>query len=762
VHRPGSLLGTRVLRAEDPRFLTGGDRYIDNLEIDGALHVVYVRSSVAHARFTVDLDGARHAPGIVAVYAAPDVDLPPDQLPNPRVPEVMAQPAVAIDTVRFVGEIVAIVVGSSRAAAVDAAEAVVVDYEPLPVVVDPEVALTEGTPLLFPEAGTNVAIEAGFRRGDDFFDGCDVVVRQRIVNQRLAPCPLEVRSSAARPETDGRLTVWSCTQGPHGTRRALARRLGLEPDRLHVVTPDVGGGFGAKGGAAPEEVLLPWLALRLGRPVRWTETRTESMQTLVHGRGQIQYAELGGTRDGRMLAYRLRILQDAGAYPTNGAMLPFLTRLMAPGVYDLANVDVAIASVATNTCPVEAYRGAGRPEATAAIERIVDVYAAEIGHDPAEVRSANLLAPDAFPHVTPTKAHYDSGDYGVALERVMESAGYAALREEQRARRSRGDRRVLGVGLSVYVEITNGGGEGDYGSVEVTHDGGAIVRTGTSAHGQGHDTVFAMLAHDETGIPFDRIEVRHGDTDDVPRGNGTGGSRSLQAGGPPIVASAQEVARVGQAVAAELLEANPLDMVLDLERGEFHVAGTPSRAVTWADVARRYATDEGRALLVERDVEPEGATFPFGAHVAVVEIDLDTGHVELVRHVALDDCGRVMNPLIVTGQVHGGVAQGAAQALWEEVRFDADGNPLTATLLDYAFPSAAEFPSFERVVMETPTARNALGAKGIGEAGTIGATPAVQNAVVDALAHLGVRHVDMPCTPERVWRAIGAAGLPAG
>lgn len=749
-----SILGTRVLRTEDPRFLTGGDRYIDNLPIPGALHVVYVRATAAHARIAVDASAALAAPGVVAALTGSDVDLPPDPLPNPRVPGVMARPKVAIDTVRFVGEIVAIVVAETRTAAVDAAELVIVDSEPLPVVVAAEAALAEDAPLLFPEAGTNVAIHAAPRHGDEFFDGCEVVVRQRIVNQRLAPCPLEARASAARVEADGRVTVWSCTQNPHSTRDGLAAALGLAADQVHVVTPDVGGGFGAKGGTAPEEVLLPWLARRLARPVRWVETRTESMLTLVHGRGQVQYAELGGRRDGTLERYRLRIVQDAGAYPIGGAMLPFLTRMMAPGVYALGHVDVEITSVVTNTCPVEAYRGAGRPEATAAIERIVDVFAAEIGMDAVEIRRRNLLTPDQFPYVTPTKAHYDTGDYGGALDRVLAAADYGALRAEQADRWARGDRRVLGIGVSTYVEITNPGGEGEFGSVEITADGGAIVRTGTSAHGQGHDTVFAMLVAEETGIPMARIEVRHGDTDDVARGNGTGGSRSLQAGGPPIVASARDVVEIARSLAAELLEANPADMVLDTERGEFHVAGTPARSVGWTDVAARFAADEGHALLAEHDVAPEGATFPFGAHVAVVEVDLDTGRVELARFVACDDCGRVMNPVIVAGQVHGGVAQGVAQALWEEVRYDADGNPLTATFLDYAFPSAAEFPSFERVPMETLTPRNPLGAKGIGESGTIGSTPAVHNAVVDALAHLGVRHVDMPCTPERVWRAI--------
>lgn len=749
-----SILGTQVLRTEDPRFLTGADRFIDNIAIEGARHVVYVRSTVAHARISVDVSVALSAAGVEAVLVAADIDLDKEELPNPRIHASMARPIVALDTVRFVGEIVAVVVATTRAKAVDAAELVIVDYSPLAVVVDPEKALADGARVLFPQAGTNVLIEAGFRHPeDDFFAGCDVVVRQRIVNQRLAPCPMEARASAARVESDGRVTVWSCTQNPHGTRNALAAALGREPDEVHVITPDVGGGFGAKGGAAPEEVLLPWLAIRLGFAVRWVETRTESMQTLVHGRAQVHYAELGGTSDGRMIAYRLRIVQDVGAYASFGAMLPFITRMMAPGVYDLARADVAITSAVTNTCPIEAYRGAGRPEATAAIERIVDVFAAEVGVDPAQVRRLNVLSPDAFPLVTLTKAHYDTGDYATALDNALEAASYSELRTEQAARRKNNDRKVLGIGVSSYVEITNPGGEGEFGSVELTAEGGAVVRTGTSAHGQGHATVFAMLVHDETGIPMDKIEVRHGDTDDVARGNGTGGSRSLQAGGPPIVASAQSVVDAATSIAAELMEANPADIVLNVERAEFHVAGTPARSVGWRDVATSHISDAGANLLRERDVEPEGATFPFGSHVAVVEVDLDTGKVELLRHVACDDCGRIMNPMIVAGQVHGGVAQGIAQALWEEMRYDDEGNPLTATFMDYAIGSAAEFPSFERVPMETLTSRNPLGAKGIGESGTIGSTPAVQNAVVDALSHLGVRHIDMPCTSEKVWRA---------
>lgn len=744
-----SILGTRVLRTEDPRFLTDGGDYIEGVDIPGALHVVYVRATIAHARITgVDATDALAMPGVVGVFAAGDVDLPPDSLPHPRVPEAMARPRLATGTVRFVGELVAAVVAETRAQAVDAAEAVVVGYEPLPAVVDPERA-REGETLLFAGTGSNVAFALPSRAADrDLFADCEVVVEQRIVNQRVAACPLEVRAAASRWEADGRLTHWACTQNPHGTRNGLAGALGVDRAAVRVVTPDVGGGFGAKHGLYPEEVLVPWLARRLGRPVRWVETRTESMLALGPGRGQIQHATLGGTRDGRLLAYRLHLVHDVGAYPAGATLLPYMTRLMATGVYDIPDVDVDIVDVVTNTTPAEAYRGAGRPEATAAIERMVDVFANEIGVDPAEVRRRNVIAPTAFPYTTPTKATYDSGDYARALELALAAAGYERLRAEQRERRERRDRVQLGIGLSVYVEITNPVGEPEYGSVEVVPGGRAIARTGTSAHGQGHDTAFAMLVCAQTGIPFDRIEVRHGDTDDVPRGHGTGGSRSLQAGGSAIHGATEALIAHARDRAAELLEANPDDVVLDTATGRFHVAGTPAIGRDWSDIAG------SGGLQAEYDFTPPGATFPFGAHVAVVEVDLETGRVALCRHVACDDAGTIVNPLLVEGQVHGGVAQGAAQALFEIVVHDDGGNPVTANLADYLFPSAAELPSFERIPMETPTPLNPLGAKGIGESGTIGSTPAVQNAVVDALAPYGVRHLDMPCAPERVWRAI--------
>ncbi len=756
-----SILGTRVLRAaEDPRFLTGGDRYIDNIEVDGAAHVVYVTSTVAHARIAgIDTSGARAMPGVLAVYTAADVGLAPKRVDMPRVPEAMGLPLLAAGTVRFVGELVAAVVAETLAQAVDGAEAVVVDYEPLPVVVGIDDALRPGAPLLFPEAGTNVALHAPFRAPDGLFDGCDVVVRERLVNQRVAVAPMEPRAAVAWWAGTGsgapRLHQYSCTQGAHGTRNSLAKTYGLEHEQVRVLAPDVGGGFGGKSGDYPEELLLAWFARDLGRPVRWAETRTENMLGMYHGRAQVHECELGGTRDGRLVAYRLRVLADCGAYPFDGVMLPYLTRLMAGGVYTFDKVDVEIVAAVTNTTPIGAYRGAGRPEATAAVERMVDRFAQEIGADPAEIRRANFIAPDAFPYTTRTKARYDSGNYEGALDRVLAAADYEGLRKEQDRRRNAGDPKLLGIGLASYVEITNGDGSGEFGAIEVTVAGGAIVHTGTSPHGQGHHTAFAMIAADLTGIPFERIEVRHGDTDVVPRGGGTGGSRSLQAGGSAVWRASEALVERAKALAADLLEADPADVVHDRERGAFHVAGTPAIARSWSDLATAASTqlDEG-ILRAAVDFEETAGSFPFGTHLAVVEVDRATGAVSPLRHVACDDAGTIVNPMLFDGQVHGGVASGISQALYEEMRYDADGNPLTTNFADYAFPAASELPSFERVVQETPSPLNPLGAKGVGEAGTIGATPAVQNAVIDAVSHLGVQHLDMPLTPERVWRAL--------
>ncbi|TMD93398.1 MAG: xanthine dehydrogenase family protein [Chloroflexi bacterium] len=750
-----SILGTRVLRTEDPRFLTQGGRYVDDVPLEGALHVVFVRSAVAHARLlSVDVEEARRAPGVVTVVTAADVDVPAQAPELPMVTTEMARPVLAAGTVRFVGEPVAAVVAESVAAAVDAAELVAVDYDPLPVVLDLEESARDEV-LLFPELGTNVAMRLPFPPSEDLFDGCEVVVRGRFRNQRVAPGPMEPRATAAR-WSDGRLTVWSSTQQPHGTAAGMREALGLSAEQVRVIAPDVGGGFGAKDGKYPEDLVVAWLARRLERPVRWRETRSENLVGMGHGRGQLQEVRVGGSRDGRIAALRIDVLQDCGAYPSLGAFLPFLTRIMAAGVYAIPRVECTARSVVTNTTSTTAYRGAGRPEAAAAVERAVDLFATEIGMDPAEVRRVNLVPRDAFPYTTPVGTVYDSGDYPGALERLLEAADYAGLRAEQARRREGGGARQLGIGLSVYVEITNGVPGGEYAGLEVRVDGSAVVRSGTSPHGQGHATAWAMLASDRLGIPMERIEMVFNDTDLVRSGVGTFGSRSLQVGGMAVDQAAVVVLDRARRLLAELLEADPADVVVDASTGRLHVAGSPAAGRSWAELAA-FAAERGEPLAADVDFQPQGATFPFGAHLALVEVDTETGAVVLRRLVAVDDAGRIVNPLLAEGQRHGGIAQGAAQALLEEVLYDADGNPVTSTFADYGMITAAELPSFELVPMETPTPLNELGVKGIGESGTIGAGPAVQNAVVDALAHLGVRHVDMPATPQRVWTALREA-----
>ena len=747
-----SILGTRVVRVEDPRFLTGQGTYIANLPLEGAVHVTYVRSSMAHARvLSVDTSEALSMPGILHVWTAADINLEPARADMRMLNQEMKFPFIASDTVRFVGDVVAMVVSEEKSQGVDAAEAVIVDYEPLPTLIDVDESL-RGDVLLHPDAGTNVVLKFANDDQTDIFAGCEVVVELTIENQKVATAPMEVRSCAAVWES-GSLTQWACSQGAHGARDGIAKALGIEKENVRVITPDVGGGFGAKSGVYPEEILIGWASRKLGRPVRWTESRTENMLAMGHGRGQRQRTRMGGTKDGRITAYRIDVMQDAGAYPKGGAVLPFMTRLMAGGVYDIENIQFESHSVVTNTSPVVAYRGAGRPEAAAAIERTIDEFARACGLDPTVVRRKNYLRPEQFPLVTKMGAKYDSGEYEKSLDRVLQAAGYDDLRAEQKRRRESGDPVQLGIGISTYVETTNPMGSGEYGQVEITPDGGAIVRTGSSSHGQGHHTSWAMIVSDLTGIPMDRIEFRFGDTADVDHGGGTGGSRSLQVGGSAAKLAAEAVIEKAKQLAADLLEAAPEDVVLDTARGAFHVQGSPQPARSWSELV----VSGNIALSAEVDFVPEGSTFPFGSHVCVVEVDTETGSVAVRRHVACDDAGTIINPLIVDGQVHGGLAQGIAQALLEEVVYDADGNPNTANLADYGFISAAELPSFERVVMETPTPRNPLGAKGIGEAGTIGATPAVHNAIVDAVSHLGVRHIDMPCTSLRVWSAIQAA-----
>jgi aerobic carbon-monoxide dehydrogenase large subunit len=752
-----SILGHRVLRREDPKFLTVGGTYVADLALTDSAHLTFVRSTMAHARIvSLDVTAVQAMPGVLAVYTNDDLGLAKLPTIMGMTNEAMVPTVLASGTVRYVGEPIAAIIAESSSIAADALEHVVVVYEPLPVVIDPKDA-REDEHLLFPDAGTNVAFALDFGGEDSLFDDCEVVVEADIVNQRVAPCPMEGRSAAGYLGDDGRLEFYSATQAPHAVRDTLASSLNIEPEMVHVIAPDVGGGFGAKASVYPEDIVVGWCAQRLGRPIRWTETRSESMLGLGHGRAQIQHVKIGGTKDGTVRAYRLDVLQDSGAYPGFGTVLPFMTRVMVSGPYHIAKAEFGSVSVVTNTTPTTAYRGAGRPEATAAIERAMDLFAREIDMDPAELRRRNLIAKDDFPYTTPVETVYDVGDYTRALDVALEMAGYEELRAEQARRRASNDVRQLGIGLSSYVEITNGLPGGEFGAVEIRPDGKVIVRTGTSPHGQGHVTAWSMLVAEQLGVSMDDIEIIHGDTDIVPRGEGTMGSRSLQIGGAAVNQAAVDVVEKARDLAADLLEADRSDVVLDKTQGRFHVVGTPALAHSWAELAQAAPTRTGGPLFAEVDLESAGPTYPFGTHLSVVEVDTETGKVTLLRHVAVDDAGRILNPLLAEGQVHGGVAQGAAQALLEEMVYDDEGNPLTSTLADYSFISAAELPSFETHFTETPTPLNALGAKGIGESGTIGSTPAVQNAVCDALAHLGVRHVDMPATPMRVWGALQAA-----
>ncbi len=755
----GSILGTRVERVEDPEFLTTGAVYtedIDDPRLAGALRLTLVRSPIAHARIVnIDTSAALESDGCVAVFTAANLDDPVSQRPPlPMYAEAFGQPLLATDVVRFVGESVAAVLTDERYQGEDAAELVDVEYEALAAVVDPKAALADET-VLFTEVGTNVCFGEKPGEQEDIFADCEAVISHEILNQRVAVAPLEVRAAAAVWGDDERLTAWIPNQGAQGTQRSLAGMLGVPIEQVHVITPAVGGAFGAKFGADSDHALVARLAKILSRPVTWVETRSENMVAMTHGRAQVQTVTLGGTKDGRITAYRLHVLQDSGAYPKFGGLLPTLTLMMAPAVYDIEHLQTSFVSVVTNTTPVGAYRGAGRPEATAAIERAVDLFAAEIGMDPADVRRRNLLPAFTEPLKTKGGATYDSGDYPMALENVLEAADYAGLRAEQQRRREQNDPLQLGIGLSVYVEITGGGSESgppkENATIEVHADGSATILTGTSPHGQGHVTVWAMLASEETGIPIDRIKVIWGDTDLVPEGGGTGGSRSLQQGGAAVQQATRELVERAKELAADRLEVSVDDLVVDTEFAGVAVRGVPGSGVSFGALAAEHE------LKVRSVFTAPGATYPFGAHVAVVEVDTETGKARLAKLIALDDAGTVMNPLLAEGQRHGGLAQGAAQALLEEVVFDEDGNPTTNTLASYPIVSATELPSFDLVDSQTPTSYNPLGAKGIGEAGTIGATPAVQNAVIDAVAHLGVRHIDMPTSPMRVWRAINDA-----
>ena len=742
-----STLGGVVRRREDRRLITGKGQYTDDQRREHALHAVFVRATFAHARITsVDVASARAMPGVAGVFLAADLGLKA-RAAFPA-PDTMARPPLAYEVVRFVGDAVAVVVAETLAQAVDAASAVQVDYEPLPVLTDVAAALDPHAILVHPEKGDNIAFTAHLGE-EGALDGAEVVVRARFVNQRLAAVPIEADAVLAEPDGAGGLRMWVSTQVPFRVRDEVAEALGLAESKVRVITGDVGGGFGAKLAAGVEQSVVAAVAHKLNRTVRWFEYRTENMVAMTHGRAQVQNVALGATRDGRLVGLEAEVIADAGAYPGLGALLPLYTGQMASGVYEIPKVHFRASAVATNTTVVAAYRGAGRPEAAAMVERVMDMLAAELGIDPAELRRRNLIRGE-FPHETATGVTYDSGDYRHALDLALQASGYEDLRREQKARRERGDRLQLGIGISSYVEITGAGTPMEHGAVRVESDGTVVVHSGTTPTGQGHETAFAQIASSILDVPMDDVRVVTSDTGVVKSGDGTYGSRSLQIGGNAVRGACVSVVGKAREAAARRLEADMEDIVR-IEGGRFGVKGVPGTALSWAELASEAA------LVAEEDFVQVDQTFPFGCHIAVAEVDVETGDARLVRHVAVDDCGTILNPMLVQGQIHGGVAQGVSQALFEEFVYDAEGNPLTASLIDYAIPGICDIPNIETLHMETPSPHNPLGAKGVGESGTIGSTPAVQNAVIDAIAHLGVRHIDMPLHPMRVWEAIQKA-----
>jgi carbon-monoxide dehydrogenase large subunit len=764
------MFGVPALRSEDPRFLRGEGRYLENIPIPDALRAVFVRSIMPHGRVS-DIEGleeARSMPGVAAIFTADDLRIPP-QAPSGNVEGAsgtlegpFSREVLARDVVRHVGEAVAVVIADSLAHGQDAAELVWPAVEALEAVTDVEAATAAGAPVLFPTHGSNVAHAFEQHWDVDALAGAEVIARGRIVQQRVAPVPMETNAIAVVPEDDDSYTIWVSSQVPFDVRRDLADVLGVDKKRIRIVAPDVGGGFGAKLIVYPEFAVVAAAAKALGRPVRWAETRSESMLNLNHGRAQVQHVEIGAKRDGTVVGMRVELLADMGAYPV-GAFLPTTTQEMLAGVYAIPRIASRGWSVVTNATPVAAYRGAGRPEATALVERAMDLIAAELGMDPVDVRRKNMIPADVFPYTTASGTTYDIGDYGLALDEALKIADVPRLRVEQATRRERGDHLQLGIGVCTYVEITAFASK-EFGSVRVHPDGTVTVLTGVSPQGQGHETALAQVASSILGMPFEAVRVVHSDSAVVPRGAGTWGSRSLQVGGSAIVEQSQAVAAKARALASHLLEVDEADLTEPLD-GRFEVAGAPERAITWAELAAaaddpsRLPADVTPGLVASGTFRELESTFPFGAHVAVVEVDTETGDARLVRHIAVDDCGRILNPMLVDGQVHGGLAQGIAQALYEEVRYDESGNPVSGNLATYGIPAASELPWFEIAHTETPTPLNPLGAKGIGESATIGSTPAVQSAVVDALSHLGVRHIDLPLSPERVWRAIRDATM---
>jgi len=773
--RPPKLIGEPIKRREDPRLITGQGTYVDDLQPAGTLHMAIVRSPYAHARVTrIDVSAARQAPGVVDVLTPDEVKQNSEPIPVAAQLEGMQMPvryALTGDEVRFVGEPVVAVVAEDRYLAADAAALVEVEYEELPVVVDPEAALESGGALVHEELGTNLCVvspigdaEAAGRA----IDGAEVVIRQRLMNHRLIPNPIEPRAVLAHYEPGpATMTVWSSTQIPHLLKTLLSGCVRLPEQRFRVVAPDVGGGFGCKLNVYPEEILAALASRRLERPVKFVETRQENFVATIHGRDLIGHVELGAKRDGMLVGCRIKVIADIGAYQhLLTAAIPTLTALMLQGCYKIPALSGEIVEVFTNKTPTDAYRGAGRPEATYYLERSMDLLAAELGMDPAELRRKNFIRADEFPFETTTGAIYDSGDYETSLDKALAVVGYSDLRNEQARLRREGC--YLGVGLATYVEICGVGpsssmpaGGWEMGTVRVERTGKVTVLTGVSPHGQGEETSFAQIVAERLGVEMDDVTIIHSDTAQVSAGIGTFGSRSLAVGGTALVMSLDKVEAKAKRFASHAMELKADDV--EFEAGRVFVKGSPEKAMTLPEIATLaynavdLPPDTEPGLEATSYFEPGNCTYPFGTHVAVVEVDPISGTIDLQRFVSADDCGNIINPMIVEGQIHGGLAQGIAQALYEEAVYDENGQLLTGSLMDYAVPSADQLPTFELASTVTPTDVNPLGAKGVGEAGTIGSTPAVVNAVVDALSPLGIKHIEMMLRPQRVWEAIESA-----
>ncbi len=769
----GNHVGRPLRRKEDPRLIQGLGRYVDDITLPGTLWAALVRSPEAHAKIvSIDTSAARERQGVHAVFTGADMTDLAGPLPMAWVPpgvEVQNPPhwPLAKETVNHVGDPVAVVLGESRYAVVDAAEAVLVEYDPLPAVSDPEKAL-EGPPFVHEEIGTNKVHEWSLPGGDveAGFAEADVIVERRVVNHRTAGAPIEPRGVLADYRA-GELTLWSATQVPHFVRLFLSILLEISEEKVRVIAPEVGGGFGSKLQVYGEEVLACWCSRKLERPVKWIETRTENMATAHQGRDQIATVRMGAKRDGTLTAFHVKILADFGAYNMLlTPLIPSLGAFVMSGCYAIPNVQTDIVGVFTNKCPTDAIRGAGRPEATHMIEVTLDQLAEELGMSPVEIRRKNFIPSDQFPAEVATGVIYDSGDYDKTLDKLLEHVDMDAFRSEQQALRSEGVYR--GIGLSTYTEIcglapsriTGPGGVGvqaggwESALVRVHNTGAVTAYTGASGHGQGHKTAFAQIVADRVGVDPENVEIIQGDTGTGPEGRNTYGSRSLAVGGEALARCANRIAEKAKAVVAHNLEAAPED--IELADGKFSVRGSPDKGMTLAEVAGAAYLNlvpEGMDPGLEETTfhDPENFVFPFGAHACVVDVDPDTGKTKVVRYVAVDDCGNAINPLIIDGQVHGGIVHAIGQALYERVAYDEDGQLVTGTFVDYALPTAAELPSFETDRTVTPSPVNSLGSKGVGEAGTIAASAAVTNAVIDAIRPLGVGYINMPLTPMRVW-----------